>query len=84
MTILGPRAHVLRIPAGTPASQCRSRACRATIYWIAHPTTGRLHPVDCAYPDGAAPTATEDGQGVSHFATCPDAPHFRRARRPSA
>lgn len=63
------------VPAGTRAAQCRS--CKAVIYWIELPS-GKRMPVDCDVDGAYEPTEREDGSGVSHFATCPDAAHHRR------
>lgn len=66
------------VPAGTKVSACRS--CQKPIYWVENPATQRRSPVDCA-PDGCqAPTATDEGRGVSHFGTCPDAAQWRRGK----
>jgi hypothetical protein len=81
------------VPAGTPLKQCRSEACLKPIFFIAHPRTGRAHPVDCNVKGGLRPSVyghgveqanlfgppevAHDGRGVSHFETCPDAASFR-------
>lgn len=66
----------LTVPPGTKAKPCRGPTCTAVLYWI-ETERGRRMPVDCAVDGGRAPTATEAGQGVSHFATCRDADRFR-------
>jgi hypothetical protein len=43
------------------------RGCQAEIWWAKHPTSGRAHPFNA--------------DGVSHFATCPNAGEFRGERR---
>lgn len=65
----------LTVPKGTPAKQCRGVTCHATLYWITSETGARV-PVDCFVEGGHEPTEHEDGQGVSHFTTCPDANQF--------
>lgn len=68
------------VPAGTQPAECGGRSCRATIYWIVT-GNGRRMPVDVDVEGGHEPSEQEDGQGVSHFASCPDAQQFRRAKR---
>lgn len=63
------------IPAGSPADECRG--CGAVMYWAPHPTTGRPHPVSIAFDGARAPSATEPGEGHSHFSDCPKADRFR-------
>lgn len=72
------------VPAGTRASECRSASCRAVIYWIEYlgkdrktgkPKTVR-NPIDCSADGDYEPTASQPGQGVSHFQTCPDRDRF--------
>lgn len=80
------------VPAGTRSSQCNGSTCRAVIYWIPNPATGRMMPIDCDV-DGGQPPAEHvrdprqeslfgervehhDGRGVSHFTTCPDVGEF--------
>jgi hypothetical protein len=72
-------AHFFAVPAGTRPSQCSGRDCRATVYWI-ETDSGKRMLVDCDVDGGAEPTGTEDGQGVAHFGTCPNADDFRRRR----
>ena len=69
-----------RVDAGTGAERCRS--CQAVVYWITT-AAGRPMPVDCAVAGGRAPTATEPGEGVSHFATCPQAKQWKGSSRRS-
>jgi hypothetical protein len=79
------------VPAGTPSAQCNGSACRAVIYWITNPASGRPLPVGCDFDGGEAPSETRDkgqldafagsafvhdGRGVSHFTTCPDVGQF--------
>jgi hypothetical protein len=68
------------VPAGTPAASCRS--CDEEVYWITT-ANDRKMPVDCTVEGGHAPTDRDPGQGVSHFATCPDRDRWRgpRAKR---
>ncbi len=63
------------VPRGAIESECRSANCRAAIYWIAT-KNGKRMPVDVYVIGGKAP-GDEDGRGVSHYATCPDAPKWR-------
>lgn len=65
------------VPPATPAQKCR--ACPKMIYFV-RTARGSTMPVDCGVPGGVAPTATESGEGVSHFATCPNADRFRRGK----
>lgn len=84
------------VPAGTRPSQCRGPSCRAVIYWIENPETGRQIPIDCDVDGGDAPSETNDprqlsllggsafvhdGCGVSHFRTCADADQFAHGGR---
>ncbi len=70
-----------------------TRVSLVRVGFVVHPTTGRMHPVDCDVEGGEEPSAhkdprqldafddratAHDGRGVSHFATCPDAATFRR------
>jgi hypothetical protein len=59
----------LTVPAGTRPTECRGRTCRALIYWIEHPRTGKPHPVDCDVPGGEEPSrhsfSTEQGNVFS-------------------
>lgn len=70
--------YLIPIPKGTPEAKCRS--CQQLIFWSPHPTSGRNHPVSVADPDAKKPTKTEDGQGISHFADCPNADKHRRSK----
>ena len=65
------------VPKGAPSSTCHG--CQAVIYWIRTPR-GKNMPVDTNVEGGEAPTSERDGRGVSHFATCPKAKDYRRAR----
>lgn len=80
-----PVTHTEVVRAGTPASVCRGSTCRAEIYWVERakivkgrpvPGTKVRVPVDCSPPLGRKPTSIDDGQGVSHYTTCPDAGKF--------
>lgn len=65
------------VPIATPARTCGH--CPATIYFV--PTTGgKKMPVRCDVPEGKAPTASEPGRGLSHFADCPGANRARKGR----
>lgn len=48
---------VYPVPAGTRVAQCRSDLCGRPIYFIVHPGSGRLHPIDCDVPGGLRPSA---------------------------
>jgi len=82
-----PRRNWYAVPAGTPPSTCRGHerggTCRATVYWIEYTRKDKRtgtrtvrQPVDCAGPDGWAPSSKSDGWGVSHYLTCPDVGSF--------
>lgn len=71
----------VKIPAGTRGSRCKGSTCGLTIYFADHPNTGRAHPYDCTVEGGKIPTETEDGLGVTHYSTCPDANQFRRGTK---
>lgn len=66
------------VPAGAQPKPCGS--CQRPIYW-ARTHKGNPMPVDVV-ADGVceAPTATADGCGISHFATCPNANAHRKSR----
>ncbi len=64
------------VPAGTPSRVCRD--CPAVVYFV---RTMRSHmPVRCDVEGGIAPTADEPGRGVVHWADCPKADEFRKAK----
>ena len=74
----------LQVPADAAHSLC---TCGRRIYWI-RTAKGKRMPIDCEI-DGAQRPRIEKtadgaihylGRGVPHFATCPQAAHFRRAR----
>lgn len=67
---------LIPIPKATKPGKCKS--CPAVVYWAPHPSTGNIHPVSIADPDAKAPTDSEAGQGISHFADCPGAARHRR------
>lgn len=66
--------YYFEVPIGTPARACQG--CGATIYMT--PTARSRMPVRCDVEGGRAPTDTESGRGLSHFADCPSAGQFRR------
>lgn len=69
------------IPAGTHANECRGPNCGKRVYWIAHPAGGRRFPVDATGDDQCRPpTDRQEGIGITHFITCPDADRFRRRK----
>ncbi len=60
-----PKKVVVKIPTGTPPSECRSEKCKARIFFV--PTaSGREMPVDA--------------DGTPHHATCKDVGAFRRGK----
>lgn len=76
-----PRTELMiAIPAGTPMKRCGGKDCGRVFYWAPHPTTGNRHPVSIDHASAKAPTETEDGVGVSHWSTCPNADDFRTPR----
>lgn len=70
-------AQWFEIPAGTKPFTCRG--CDEQGYWI-NTTNNKRMLVDLSADGSAAPTKTTDGVGVSHFARCPKADHFRAPR----
>lgn len=70
--------RVWTIPAGTTADRCRGKGCDALLYFVK--TAKSRMPIDCSGPDGVAPTKASPGQGIPHFAVCPDARRFRTKR----
>jgi hypothetical protein len=75
----------VRIPAGTRARQCKGPRCIDMIYDVMkrEPKHERdTTPVSLKQykenPPGVAPTETDDGAGINHFADCVDAPRFKR------
>jgi hypothetical protein len=63
------------------------RSCGAVVYWMRNDLTGKTSPFDPVEACGAC-----DGQGCkkcrgegrlqrSHFATCPDAAQWRKAKK---
>lgn len=68
----------ITVPKGTAPATCKR--CDATIYFVAT-AAGRQQPVHCDVEGGRRPTETEDGAGISHFADCPAAYHFRRPKK---
>lgn len=69
--------NYFRIPAGTPSTTCDR--CPATIYFI-RTDSGKRMPVRADLLEGKHPAAGHDGRGISHFADCPAAAHFRKPR----
>lgn len=79
------------VPAETRPMCCRS--CGAAVYFITTPA-GKPMPVDVLVRGGlvprarrlvpndhgtASPTEERNGRGVSHFATCPDSPMWKKS-----
>lgn len=71
---------LLLIPASTKPTKCD---CGRFFYFVAHPTTGKPHPVrvTLGVEGHLLPSAHAAGAGESHFIDCPNAAHHRRARR---
>lgn len=65
------------VPRDTETSTCRG--CSQVVYWITT-AKGKKMPVDTRVDGGLEPLRDRDGRGLSHFATCPNAEHFRRSR----
>jgi hypothetical protein len=66
----------LRIPFGTLTRICRR--CPAAV-WFVGKVPVSLEPYKDG-PRGIEPTAMEDGAGIAHYATCPNAADFRKKR----
>jgi hypothetical protein len=66
------------VPVGTTAERCRGTGCDAVLYFVK--TKNSRMPIDCNGPEGVSPTAASPGQGIPHFAVCPDADRFRSKR----
>lgn len=73
------RTKWIPVPAGTPATTCRSPRCGKVIYFAPHPGTGRPHPVDCSVPGGVEPSQTVGGVQRS-LMDDPEAPEPRVGR----
>ena|SRR5262249_35173880 len=89
---LVPAGTRMSICRGTSLGGC----CAAAIYFVENPKTKKLIPIDCDVPDGIRPGPAvdpsqvdllsgeagkpQDGRGVSHYLTCPDADLFTRKR----
>lgn len=78
--------QVFEVPPRTPPARCKG--CDATIYWI-ETAAGTAMPVCCDVEGGVRPqriaaplggTEYTAGRGISHFANCPAAGTYRRAR----
>lgn len=73
-------AHrIWTVPAGTPAGRCRG--CDRVIYFVK--TKKSRMPIDCSVEEGRTPTAVSPGEGIPHWATCPNAERFRTKRSTS-
>lgn len=70
-------AYLFTIPRDTAPAPCTG--CRQLIYWIVT-AAGKRMPVSTRCEGGLEPLADRDGHGISHFADCPEAEAFRRAR----
>jgi hypothetical protein len=55
------------VPAGTPSAQCKGPTCRAVIYFIENPTSGKRMPVDCDVEGGEAPSPKADPRQMDAF-----------------
>lgn len=69
-----------RVPAGTRPSKCSS--CGAEIFWIEHQgRTGKTSRIPVSIDaEGRRPQDNQGGEGISHFADCPNADKHRRNR----
>lgn len=66
----------VRIPAGTEPVACRK--CPELLYFVGRqPVSVKKYKEQ---PEGIAPTETDDGCGISHWANCPKANEFREER----
>lgn len=74
---------LINIPAGTPPRACSG--CGATIYWVVTDKGARapVHVNVEMAPTSAAPTDLLDGQGINHFADCPEASQFHKRGKTS-
>jgi hypothetical protein len=70
---------VFAVPARTKVAICKAASCRKQIYWITT-GSGKHMPIDCNVEGGKPPTGREPGHGVPHWATCPEAGTFKRAK----
>jgi hypothetical protein len=73
-------------PVGAHLQAAKCKSCEKPIYWI-RTKAGRHMPVDCDVEGGQKPFVPvpgdgepQNGIGVSHFATCPNAAQYRRPR----
>lgn len=62
----------LAIPPGTPEAKCKSARCGKTIYFV---PSGQID-----LKSGRIKSIPVDGDGTPHWATCPDAAAFRKAK----
>jgi hypothetical protein len=60
------------LPIAPGAKSVPCNRCGKAIYFATHPTTKRPHPVTINVEQGIEPTRTTWGQGLSHYADCPD------------
>lgn len=67
---------MIHIPANTMKTRCQS--CGRSGYWAEGAKGGKVL-VDCRPTGCIEPSAADkrDGQGIAHFATCPDARQWR-------
>lgn len=74
------KSHTLfTVPAGAKPTNCRDARCGALIYFVKQPSE-KFMPIDCDRAHGGrVPTETQQGAGISHYATCPGAADFRRS-----
>ena len=66
------------IPKGTHATMCEGGRCQEMIYFVGKQPVS-VEPYLTTMP-GIAPTSSEDGCGLSHFANCIDRAQFKRKR----
>jgi hypothetical protein len=67
----------IRIPVGSVCRPCKK--CPELIYEVGKQVVSIRRYKE--QPEGIAPTDTDDGCGISHFANCPKAAEFRKGRK---
>lgn len=70
--------QLFTVPRDSRPDTCHG--CGAPIYWIVTAKSKRM-PVNTRVEGGLDPLVDREGRGISHFADCPKAAHFRRAPR---
>ena len=70
-----------RVPAGTLPKPCAS--CGKAVYWITHEGARGKSRIPVSIDEkGWTPNQVGAGEGISHFADCPNAAQHRRGRKP--